>query len=82
MLFRSYKNASLDVLLDKMQSGVDKETKASLYRSAHIILNTELPYYTLLYKTYGIAVPTTFEGDVKPRFFDIYNGCESWSIVQ
>lgn len=77
-----YKNASLDVLLDKMQSGVDKETKASLYRSAHIILNTELPYYTLLYKTYGIAVPTTFEGDVKPRFFDIYNGCESWSIVQ
>jgi peptide/nickel transport system substrate-binding protein len=76
-----YKNASLDVLLDKMQSGVDKETKASLYRSARVILNTELPYYTLLYKTYGIAVPTTFEGALEPRFFDIYNGCESWSIV-
>jgi len=75
-----YSNTSLDVLLDKIQSGIDKEAKASLYRSAREILNTDLPYYTLLYKTYGIAVPTTFEGKVEPKFFDIYNGCESWSL--
>ena len=75
-----YQNTSLDVLLGMMQSGLDREAKASLLRSAQEILDRELPYYCLLYKTYGLAVPTAFEGTAEPAFFDIYGGCSTWRI--
>lgn len=75
-----YRNASLDLFLGMMQSGLARDEKASLLRSAQEILDQELPYYCLLYKTYGLAVPSAFEGKAEPTFFDIYGSCSTWRI--
>lgn len=76
-----YSNLTLDTLLDRMQSAISLEEKKQTYTQIENILAEELPYYCLLYKTYGIATPTDFQGEVTPYFNNIYHGAEQWRML-
>jgi len=73
-----YSNADLDQLLDEMQSGVSVKRKTELFEQIRAILADEIPYYCILYKTYGAIASDTLEGEVKPLFNNLFNGCEKW----
>lgn len=76
-----YSNPKLDVLLDKMQSGISNEEKKETYQKIKDILTDELPYYCLLYKTYGAIAPNSFKGKLNPMFHDYYRNSEEWNCV-
>lgn len=76
-----YSNLTLDTLLDRMESAISLEEKKQTYTQIEKLLAEELPYYCLLYKTYGIATPTGFEGEVTPYFNNIYHGAEQWRML-
>ena len=76
-----YSNPTLDVLLDKMESGISKNEKKSTFTKIKAILNEDLPYFCLLYKTYGAIASPALKGEIKPYFYNLYNGCENWSCV-
>ena len=76
-----YTNTKLDQLLDQMQSAISVSEKKKVFKDIHTILREEVPYYCLLYKTYGIAASNDLQGDVLPRFDNIYNGCETWNLT-
>lgn len=73
-----YSNPTLDALLDKMESGISPEERKGAYLRVRDILNADLPYYCLLYKTYGAIASPSFRGELNPTFRDIYQGAEGW----
>lgn len=73
-----YSNLTLDALLDKMESGISSEDKREAYTRIRDILNADLPYFCLLYKTYGAIASPSFRGELNPTFLDIYRGAEGW----
>ncbi|MCL1982838.1 MAG: ABC transporter substrate-binding protein [Clostridiales bacterium] len=73
-----YSNVELDELLDEMQSGVSNEEKAEIFKKANSILKDELPYYCILYKTYGAISSSAFVGEAKPVFNNYYSDCGRW----
>ena len=76
-----YTNQMLDTLLDQMQSGCTAEEREKTFAEIRTILREEVPYYCLLYKTYGIAASPDLQGEVFPTFRNIYGGCETWSLT-
>ena len=76
-----YSNTRLDTLLDQMQSAMTVSEKKKVFMSVRTILREEVPYYCLLYKTYGIAASNDLKGDVLPLFDNIYNGCDTWKLT-
>lgn len=73
-----YSNIALDTLLDEMESGVSPQARQALYTQVRDILNADLPYYCLLYKTYGAIMSPSFQGEVDPTFSNLYQGAEGW----
>jgi len=73
-----YSNPALDALLDKMESGITPEERKEAYLKVCDILNADLPYYCLLYKTYGAIAAPSFRGELNPTFRDIYRGAWEW----
>ncbi|MCL1809393.1 MAG: ABC transporter substrate-binding protein [Clostridiales bacterium] len=73
-----YSNPALDEILDEMQSGVSNARKAEIFEKANAILNEDLPYYCILYKTYGAISSNALVGEVTPLFNDFYKGCAEW----
>lgn len=74
----SYSNTALDALLDKMESGISTEERKAAFMQVQDIMIDDLPYYCLLYKTYGAISAPTMKGEIKPAFFNLYQGCEQW----
>ncbi len=77
-----YANPILDGYLDLMQSGISKEKKAETFIKVKAILNEEIPYYCLAYKTYAVATSKSLQGLVNPLFFNQFNQCEDWSYIK
>ncbi|WP_206458035.1 ABC transporter substrate-binding protein [Anaerovorax sp. IOR16] len=73
-----YSNNKLDTLLDKMQSGITEEQRKATFSEIKEILNEEIPYYCLFYKTYGANASLSLKGKISPTFFDLYRGCSDW----
>ncbi|MFV0517594.1 MAG: ABC transporter substrate-binding protein [Aminipila sp.] len=74
-----YSNGKLDILLDRLKSGISSEQKVQTVNEIKEILIDELPYYCIIYKTYGALSSQCIAGDNKIYMFNnIYNGCESW----
>ncbi len=73
-----YSNPALDVLLDKMESGISQKDRQTVFNQVKNILNDELPYYCLLYRTYGAIASPTLEGEIRPTFLDLYQGADTW----
>jgi peptide/nickel transport system substrate-binding protein len=65
-------------MLDEMRSGITIEETRSLFGEIKDLSKEELPYYCLLYKTYGAIKAPALQGDVMPLFSDFYYGCEKW----
>lgn len=76
-----YSNPELDTLLDKMESGISQEEKKVTFQKVKAILNKEIPYYCLLYKTYGAVSPKSFKGKPDPMFNNFYRSCQDWKSV-
>lgn len=76
-----YSNAQMDALLDKLQQGVSSEHKSRTFESIHELYSKEIPYYCLLYKTYGLAASVDLTGEIQPRFYHIYHGSEDWRVT-
>ena len=74
-----YKNITVDKYLDQLKSGISSEEKIAIYKKLKAILSEEIPYYPLVYKTYGVITSTAFNGKVTPMFNNIYIGAEKWS---
>jgi len=75
-----YSNILLDSLLDRMQSGISPEEKKKTFMGIRKVLKQDLPYYCLLYKTYGVVASKDVQGDARSTFFDVYKGCEQWTL--
>jgi len=73
-----YSNIAMDTLLDKMESGVSHEERQAAYQQVKEILADELPYFCLLYKTYGAIASPSLRGEVEPSFMNLYEGVETW----
>ena len=76
-----YSNPTLDILLDKMESGLSNTDKVNTFSKIKDILNEDLPYFCLLYKTYGAIASPALQGDIEPYFNNLYHGCEKWTCV-
>ncbi|MDO4552683.1 MAG: ABC transporter substrate-binding protein [Bacillota bacterium] len=74
-----YADATLDLYLDQMQSAVSLEEKRAALASVKEILIRELPYYCLLYKTYGFVASPYLQGEQEAMFNDHYRSAASWS---
>jgi peptide/nickel transport system substrate-binding protein len=73
-----YSNPTLDVLLDKLQSGVSEKERMETFKAIKSIMINDLPYDCLLYKTYGAIASPGFKGDIQSTFFDMYLGSQGW----
>jgi peptide/nickel transport system substrate-binding protein len=73
-----YTNPSMDQLLDKMESGISQEDRQATYKQISEIMNNDLPYYCLLYKTYGAIASPVLNGELRPNFLNLYEGAEKW----
>ena len=76
-----YSNPALDELLDEMQSGVTNLRKAEAFEEVDSILKDEIPYYCIIYRTYGAISSSALSGEVSPLFNDYYRGCCEWECV-
>lgn len=75
-----YANPQMDSLLDRLQQGIPTPEKRKTFESLHQLYTSEIPYYCLLYKTYGFAASTDLTGDIEPYFYNIYHGSENWRV--
>nr|WP_315019533.1 ABC transporter substrate-binding protein [uncultured Aminipila sp.] len=74
-----YSNEKVDKLLDKLKSGITQEQKVENIKAIKNIIIDELPYYCILYKTYGALTAECLNGNNNSYMFNnVYNGCESW----
>lgn len=73
-----YSNLALDTLLDRMESGISQKDRLATYTQINDIMVNDLPYFCLLYKTYGMITSPALKGDIEPMFFDLYRGCGEW----
>lgn len=74
-----YSNEKVDKLLDKLKSGITQEQKVENVKAIKDIIIDELPYYCILYKTYGALTAECFNGSNSSYMFNnIYNDCEGW----
>lgn len=74
-----YSNEKVDKLLDKLKSGITQEQKVENIKAIKDIIIDELPYYCILYKTYGALNAECLNGNNNSYMFNnVYNDCESW----
>lgn len=74
-----YQNPALDTYLNQLQSALTAEEKLKIYKKVKALLAEEIPYYPLVYKTYGIIRSNDFNGEVDPAFYDLYRCAETWT---
>ena len=73
-----FEDPELIELLDKLRSGLSVEDMKEVYLKIRDITTDEVPYYCLMYRTYGAMLATSFEGEPAPVWNRFYNGCGSW----
>lgn len=73
-----YKNPKLDVLLDNLKTGLTKDEATETYGKIKKILNDDLPYYCILYKTYGAMLSDNIKGVDNLYFNDYYREAKNW----
>ena len=73
-----YSNPALDILLDRMESGLSSKDRQNTYTQIRDIMNDDLPYFCLLYKTYGAIASPALKGEIDPTFVNLYQGADKW----
>ncbi len=75
-----YSNTQLDGYLDLMQTGLDNDKMAETLEKAKKIIEDDMPYLCLMYRTYSVVYTSDLDGIVAPRFNDCYYACDDWKI--
>ncbi len=78
--YAHYFNETLNGYLDHMQSGINSDEMTDTLKKAKSIIEEDVPYICLLYKTYAAATSADFEGLVAPRANNYYYACDDWKI--
>lgn len=78
--YAHYSNETLDGYLDHMQSGINADDMTDTLKKAKSIIENDVPYVCLLYKTYAAATSANLEGLVAPRTNNYYYACDDWKI--
>ncbi len=73
-----YADAEADEALRVMGAMKDSAAKEAAVKQLREKLRTDLPYYPVVYKTYGVLTSRDFQGIVHPLFFDIYREASTW----
>ena len=78
-----YANGRADELLTAMETGgVGAEQKKDACESLRKILQDDLPYYCMFYRTYGRLAAWALSSEEEPLFCDLYRGAESWRLIK
>ncbi|MGP1569331.1 MAG: ABC transporter substrate-binding protein [Eubacteriales bacterium] len=73
-----YANPKLDELLDELKSGLTAQQAAKTYTKIKKILNDDLPYYCILYRTYSAMLSDNIKGVENLYFTDYYKQAPKW----
>lgn len=74
----NYVNPIVSEYLKQIEKSDDLQERTQHYKRMKNILIDELPYYCMLYKTYGCFITQFFDGEVLPQFHNLYYNCETW----
>lgn len=74
-----YSNKKVDRLLDRLKSGITQDEKVENVKAIKDIIIDELPYYCIVYKTYGALTSESLnETSNNYMFNNFYNKCGDW----
>lgn len=76
--FVGYEDAEMDNLLNQLYSGLSEADSRKILKKIKKKLKKDVPYYCISYETYGIVKSLGVKGQIKPSFFNIYKGAETW----
>lgn len=76
--YLGYGNGKLDDLLNTLRSGITLSEMKQTYLEIRSVLHEDLPYFCLLYKTYGAIKSPALMGDVAPTFDQYYRASDGW----
>ncbi len=74
-----YENKKVDIYLSLMSGTIDNSEKAETVAELKKVLTSEIPYYCIFYRTYGIFYTDTLEGTLTPIYNYMYRDCEEWT---
>ncbi len=80
--FINYNNEEVDQLLTDILLNNPIESKIDLYGKLQKHLVEELPYVSLYFVNKGLLVDTKIHGELKPTFYNLYNGIEDAYIIE
>ena len=64
--------------MDKLKSGLPREEEAETYGKIKKLIGDELPYYCILYKTYGAMLSENIKGVNSVYFNNFYKDAPNW----
>jgi peptide/nickel transport system substrate-binding protein len=76
--YLGYGNGKMDDLLNRLRSGLSLAEMKITYTEISELLNDDMPYYCLMYKTYGAIKSPALMGDVSPTFDHYYRDSDTW----
>lgn len=76
-----YKNESIDAYLRSIKFNSTNEDKKSSFAGMKKLLDQQVPYYCLLYKTYSMVTTSTMQGNMDVLWFDPYRGLTDWKFT-
>lgn len=75
-----YVNLTVNGYLDSLRSGLDNDKTTETLEKLKDILEEEVPYLCLMYKTYAVVSSADLEGLIAPRFNNYYYACDDWKM--
>lgn len=76
--YLGYKNDQVLNYVKKLETCISAEQQKETYEKLKTLLQEDLPYYGLCYKTYSFITVKRFTSTEIPTFFDMYRGCDTW----
>ena len=73
-----YNSNKVNGLLDDMQTCKSDESKKDDYIKLSTIIKQDIPYYCILYKTFGAVTSENMSDNISPTPFDHFRGSEKW----
>lgn len=75
--YSRYKNPIMDVALDNINNSINEEDKKNSYEEFSKLFIDELPYICLMYTNDSLIIDSSIKGELKPNYFNIYNGLQN-----
>ncbi|MCR5135062.1 MAG: hypothetical protein K6B12_05430 [Clostridiales bacterium] len=76
--YAGYDNDGLVALLQELRAGSSIEEMQDLVKRIREITISDVPYYCILYRTYGAVGASTFDGEPTPLWCDYYYNAAAW----